>query len=106
MSPDPATAAWCANPIPLGHPGFVLTPLVVGPDQAPVIIDEARANESPELAVLSAIAHGTHPDRDKILHALLSALDVIDSTDPQRAAPYADVVLAALPKPPHSIWRT
>ena len=91
---DTATAAWCAAPIQLGHPGLVLSPLVLGPDQVPLVTDADQASQTLELAVLSAMAHGTHPDRDKILHALLSALA---SVDPERATLYNDIVLAALP---------
>lgn len=89
VCPDPATAAWSAKPILLGHPGFVLRPLVLGPDRVPVVTDPDLAGGSPELAVLSAMAHGTHPDRDQILDALLSALD---SVDRDHADLYADVV--------------
>lgn len=95
VCPDPATAGWCGTPIVLGHPGFVLTPLVLGPDRVPVVIDEGRAGRSPELAVLSAMAHGSHPRRDLILQALLAALE---SVDRDHANLYADVVLAALPE--------
>jgi hypothetical protein len=91
---DAGTATWCATPIPVGHPGFVLRPLVLGPEQLPVVTDVTDAGRSPELAVLSAIAHGMHPARDKVLHALLGALDTMDL---EPAALYADVVLAALP---------
>lgn len=95
VCPDPAIARWSGKPIALGHPGFVLTPLVVGPDRVPVVTDPDRASETPELAVLSAMAHGTHPDRDQILHALLSGLATVDH---DHANLYTDVVLAALPQ--------
>jgi hypothetical protein len=91
---EAATASWCARPIDLGHPGWVLAPLVLGPQQVPVVTDVDRASRLPELAVLSAMAHGAHPERDKVLHALLSALAVVDQ---ERLTLYSDVVLAALP---------
>src|SRR5690606_14175850 len=37
---DRATAAWARAPILTGHPEYVLSPLVVGPDEFPVITDE------------------------------------------------------------------
>lgn len=40
----------------MGHPGFVLRPLVTGPDAIPIITDEQVAREDPELAVLSVMA--------------------------------------------------
>jgi len=91
---DAATAAWCAAPIELGHPGWVLTPLVLGPDRVPVVTGAADAGRVPELAVLSAMAHGGRPDRSGVLDALLSALAAVDE---QHATLYSDVVLAALP---------
>ncbi|MGH3614289.1 MAG: hypothetical protein ACRDRK_17210 [Pseudonocardia sp.] len=91
---EAATAAWCATPIELGHPGWALSPLVLGPDRVPVVTDVDEAGRVPELAVLSAMAHGSHPDRDKVLHALLGALAAVDQ---ERATLYSDVVLAALP---------
>lgn len=91
---DRATAAWCATPLELGHPGWVLAPLVLGPDRVPIVTDVEQAIGSPELVVLSAIAHATHPDRDKIFYALLTALE---SADAVHTDLYPDFVLAALP---------
>jgi len=91
---DTATATWCATPIELGHPGARLTPLVLGPDRVPVVTDLDEAARGPELSVLSAMAHGAHPDRSKVLDALLSALAAVDE---DLALLYSDIVLAALP---------
>lgn len=43
---DTGTAGWCANPIDLGHPGWVLTPLVAGPDTVPMMTDEKNPHYS------------------------------------------------------------
>jgi hypothetical protein len=91
---ETTTATWCATPIALGHPGWTLTPLVLGPDRVPVVTDIEEAIHAPELSVLSAMAHGVSEDRDKVLHAMLSALATVEQ---ERAALYIDVVLAALP---------
>jgi hypothetical protein len=95
---DNATAAWCAVPIELGHPGWTLSPLVLGPDRVPVVSDAAVAGRAPELAVLSAMAHGGDPDRTDVLRALVSALAAVDQ---ERATLYSNVVLAALPAAAH-----
>lgn len=95
VCPDAATAGWCAAPIELGHPGFVLTPLVLGPDRVPVVTDLTGAGPSAELVVLSAMAHGTGPAREQVFHTLLAALQTVDH---EHANLYADVVLAALPE--------
>lgn len=91
---DDATAAWCSRRIPLGHPGLVLSPLVLGPNLVPVVTDPDQASRSPELAVLSAMAHGDHPEQNQILRALTAALAIVDD---DTSILYADVVLAALP---------
>jgi hypothetical protein len=41
------------------------------------------------------MAHGNHPDREKVLHAMLVALQ---SLDHDHASLYADIVLATLPE--------
>lgn len=92
MCTELATATWCSKPIEYGHPGLVLRPLVLGPDRFPAITDVEEARRSPELAVLSAMAHG---DQDKVLHAFVSALA---SCDDLRNAIYADLVMGALPE--------
>ncbi len=94
VCPDPAVARWCAAPIVVGEPGLVLTPVVLGPAEVPVVTDPALARASPELTVLSALAHGSGPDQPAVFEALLTALDVVDH---DHANLYADVVLSVLP---------
>ena len=60
----------------------------------PVVTDPHQAQHNPELAVLSAMAHGDR-HREPVFHALLAALDVVG---PERANLYADLVLAVLPR--------
>ena len=91
---DPAVALWCAEPIPLGHPGLQLVPLVLGPDQVPMVTDPGEAARIPELAVLSAMTHGGGPAGGAVLRALVEGLATVDV---ERGLLYADVVLAALP---------
>jgi hypothetical protein len=94
LCPDPAVAAWCAKPIPISLTGMTLKPHVLGPDRTPQVTDPGLARRAPEVAVLSAIAHGTGPEPDKVFEALLAALDVLDH---DHANLYYDVVLAVLP---------
>jgi hypothetical protein len=93
VCPKPAVATWCAEPIVIGTPGLTLTPVVLGPNDVPVVTDPDQAKRQPELAVLSAMTHGAR-HREPVFHALLAALDVLG---PDHAALYADLVLAALP---------
>src|SRR5690606_25326171 len=49
--------AWSSEPICLGGPN-VFTPLVLPLSKVPEVFDAAAARDCPELAVLSAMAHG------------------------------------------------
>jgi hypothetical protein len=73
IAPEASVARWCAQPIELGHPGFVLHPLVAGPDAIPVLTDEQAARRDPELAVLSAMAHGHAEVGPAIAQTVLAA---------------------------------
>lgn len=96
VCPDQVIAKQCAKPIETGHPGFVLRPLVLGPDRVPVVTDPEVAQRMPELAVLSALAHGRHRDIEHIVDALVQGLEVIEDAEHGRL--YTDVVWRALPE--------
>jgi len=87
---DPAVAAWARWPIELGHPRFLLTPVVIGLDDVPWVRDRAEASRLPELAVLSAMAH---PE----LEIAETAIDAISQLPADQARLYLDVIMMALP---------
>jgi hypothetical protein len=91
---DPMVAEWCAKPVVIGDPGLVLTPVVLGPRQVPVVTDVEVARRHPELTVLSALAHGGRADPLPVFEALAAALDVIDH---DHANLYSDLVFTVLP---------
>ena len=93
IAPDRGVAVWCAEPIDLGLPGTPIGQLVLGPERVPRVRDPQVAGRRPELAVLSAIAHGGADV--EVLGALPAAFAAID---PDHAALYCDIVLAALPR--------
>ncbi|WP_437775181.1 DUF4351 domain-containing protein [Sorangium sp. So ce1097] len=93
VAPDPGVAAWCAAPIETGIPGFVLRPPVLGREAVPVVTDPAEAARRPELAVLSALAHGSSEQGAAIAAAVLPAIRELDE---DRARFYGDVVLNSL----------
>jgi hypothetical protein len=95
---DRATARWAAKAIDLGHPGMVLIPLAIGPDNTPVITDVARAIGNIGLAVVSAITHSNDPQVNAILATLTEALDSIDPTSARRYAEYVAVALTGSPQ--------
>ena len=92
---DERTAEWCARPIELGRRSGSITPLVIGPSQVPRITDPEDAT-SPELAVVSAIAHAGSSEPSEAAAVSRAALTAIARLDDARHTLYADVVLAAL----------
>ncbi|MGW1002517.1 hypothetical protein [Streptomyces sp. NPDC002520] len=101
-----ATARWASRPIQLGFPGWyslTVRPLVLGPDNVPVITDERQAMQDPSLAVLSAMTHGRGPQAAAILESLVAALRTIDSDS---AAAFVQFVDSCLTDPQaKQIWR-
>ena len=93
LSPEAAIARWCAEPIDLGHPGFALNPLVLGPDAVPLLVTIDRARAAPELAVLSAMAHGAGPSGFEVA---LAALGAVAGLDEENGRLYTDLVMASL----------
>ncbi|AUX48888.1 hypothetical protein SOCE26_104310 [Sorangium cellulosum] len=89
----PAMARWCSRPIDTGHPGWTLTPLVLGPEAVPVVTDAEQAKAAPEVVVLSAMAHGQSEAGEAIGTAFLAATPGLDE---ERRALYADLVLSSL----------
>ncbi|WP_280265641.1 hypothetical protein [Nocardia wallacei] len=92
LCPNDRTAAWCRTPIPLA-PGCVLTPVVIGPADVPVLTDPEVVSANPEMMVLSAIAHRNHRDRDAILAAFAGTM-----VDVPNGEMYIDLVMAVLPQ--------
>ena len=94
VCPDRTSATWCSAPIEMGHPGWALRPVVIAPDRVPVLTDPEEAVGSPELAVLSAMAHGAGTDGDKVLSAFMAGLRALSD---DQANLYTDLVLMTLP---------
>jgi hypothetical protein len=93
VAPEASVARWCAQPIETGHPGFMLRPIVAGPDAIPVITDEQAASQEPELAVLSAMAHGQQEVGQSIVQAVLAAVVGLEA---ERVRLYVDLALSSL----------
>jgi hypothetical protein len=72
----------------------MVTPVALGPGQVPAVTDLGTARRVPELAVLSALAHGGRPEPAPVFEALVTALDIIDH---DHANLYTDLVFAVLP---------
>ena len=95
VAAEEGVARWAARPIELGG-GNRFVPLVLGPSGVPEVVDEEAARAGPELAVLSAMAHGRDADAEKALRIATAAVAVSVGLDPERASMYLDLVLASL----------
>jgi hypothetical protein len=93
VTADDDVARWAAEPITTLQPGPAFTPLVFGPERIPIVTDAAEATRQPELAVLSALAHGREGRAVEIGRAALTAVARLDD---ERRALYTDLVLYAL----------
>ena len=95
ITADDACARWAAKPIDLGG-GSRLVPCVLGPSGIPEITDEAVARADPELAVLSAMAHGKDADAAKSVRIALAAQLASVDLDDDRSTLYCDLILHSL----------
>lgn len=97
---DEAVARWAAKPIEMGN-GSRFVPLVLRPSGVPEVIDEAQAHADPELAVLSAMAHGNDADSEKAAQIALAARSAALGLDHDRSKLYFDLVSTHLSEAAH-----
>jgi hypothetical protein len=95
VTPDETVAAWASQPIELGHPGFVLIPSVLSPASIPYVLDPELAARDPELAVLSAMAHG-RGDPARAAEVAITAIGAVARLDEDPGTLYYDLVINAL----------
>jgi hypothetical protein len=95
VTADDAVARWAAKPVSMGGMHH-FTPYVLGPSGIPQVIDHALACENPELAVLSALAHGRDADSVRAVEIAVAAQRAIISLDADRASIYVDLITNAL----------
>lgn len=95
VTPDEAVARWAAQPIEIGRRN-IFTPVVLSPSVIPSLVDEEAARANPELAVLSAMAHGCDEDIDRAARIALCAHAAISGLDSDRSKLYCDLVIHSL----------
>lgn len=95
VTPNESVARWARKPIELGGRN-PWTPWVMGPSAVPEVLDETWAREDPELAVLSAIAHGHDRSRSKAAQIAHSAHLATLGLDAGRGRLYFELVMSAL----------
>ncbi len=84
VTADEGVARWAAKPIDMGS-GNRFVPLVLRPSGIPEVTDEAQAQADPELAVLSAMAHGKDADTEKSVQIALAAQFAAAGLDQDRS---------------------
>ncbi|MFD5218427.1 RpnC/YadD family protein [Streptomyces tendae] len=106
ITQNSATARWAAQPIRRGLPGWdslTVRPLVIGPDNVPVIASEREAERDVPLAVLSAMTHGRGAKAAAILEPLALALRTVDG---ESAAVFGQLIESCLGDPlAKDLWR-
>ena len=88
---DTATARWAAAPAHFGLPQWqtlTIRPLVVGPQNVPVITSVAEASRDIPLATLCVITHARDPEVEEMLTMLAAALR---TTDEETARVFAEL---------------
>lgn len=95
VTANEATARWASKPIEMGG-GNEFKPMVLGPSGVPEVIDKAEAQADPELAVLSAMAHGKDADTGRSVQIALAAQFASKGLDADRSRLYFDLVFKAL----------
>jgi Domain of unknown function (DUF4351) len=95
VAADDGVARWAAKPIELGG-GNQFVPFVLGPSGVPEVTDPALACADPELAVLSAMAHGQGADVGKAVRIALVAEAASNRLDENRHRLYSDLIWASL----------
>lgn len=91
---DREVARWAEQAVLLG-PGSLFRCVVVGPDAIPRVLERADARNTPELGVLSAIAHARSEDALAIALATIETFDLLDA---DRSRLYYDLICQALPE--------
>jgi hypothetical protein len=95
VTADESVAKWAGRTVQIGGL-HAFTPYVLGPSGVPVVIDHAQAQADPELAVLSAMAHGRDPDITQTLEIALAAIAASAGLDASRSTLYFDLVVTSL----------
>ncbi|MFJ4832287.1 hypothetical protein ACIP79_20650 [Streptomyces sp. NPDC088747] len=98
---DRKTAEWAARPVKIGPPqwqGLALRPLVIGPDDVPLVETLDEATRDVPMAVLSAILHGRDRSVDGTLKVLAAALRTMEARDPENARIWAEFTNQGLDK--------
>ena len=93
VAPDLPVATWARRPRALGPRG-TYAPVVLGPAEIPKQSSAEELESVPELAVLSALAHGREKGADQAL--FVTAAQALLRMRPDQAEMYADLLCSRL----------
>ncbi|MDR2214652.1 MAG: hypothetical protein LBE59_02290, partial [Nevskiaceae bacterium] len=88
-------ANWAMQPIEMGG-GNHFAAVVLGPSGVPIITNREQARANPELAVLSALAHGRNKDAQLVLQIATVALEAVKDFHDERPALYHQLIADAM----------
>lgn len=95
VTPDERVARWAGQRIEMGGDQWFM-PYVLGPSCIPEVTDETLARDNPELAVLSAMAHGLRADPARAIEIALAARNASAGLDADRSDLYVDLIINSL----------
>ncbi len=101
ICPSQSITYWARKPIETGHPGLTLTPLVIGPDNTPVITDVAEARGNIVLAAICTITKSEDPQFKAIFRTMNSALGGVARGHAWR---YSRYIFRSLPPEQQQEW--
>ncbi|MFE0251394.1 hypothetical protein [Streptomyces sp. NPDC059010] len=96
LTQSASTARWAAQPIRLGLPGWhslTVRPLVLSPENVPLIASEEEAKRDVFLAAFSAMTHGKGRGAAAILKPLAAALATTDTDSAGMLAQFVESCL-------------
>jgi hypothetical protein len=95
VTTDEAVARWAARCVPLGGLNHFV-PYVLQPSGVPRVTSKKRAQTNPELAVLSAMAHGRDVNVTRAVKIAKAAESACRRLDVDRSRMYLDLILISL----------
>lgn len=102
VAPDEGVAMWASQPIDMGLGRGIVSPIVLGPKDVPLLETVEAAKANPYLAMLSVIVHG---DVDAVLPGAKGAVLALDTMDADSRADYFYVILSSLREPLRELLR-
>jgi hypothetical protein len=105
VTADEAVARWASKAVDMGGASRFV-PWVLGPSGVPEITDESVACADPELAVLSAMAHGCDADITKSVEIAAAAQFASAGLDAERSRLYFDLIQNSLSEAARRALRT